>query len=112
MHEHISEYTVNALSRDQHRKINRGLQHIFSPNTAEIYRGLGWGAKTEGLVQRAQSGLTTSGRRDLQGAGCGQTHRFHFVVCDECLAKRLMAWLEGDVTNQSGPSQPSLDLMF
>ena len=30
---------------------------------------------------------------------------------EECLARLLMAWPEGDETNQSGSSQPCADLM-
>ena len=51
----------------------QGLEHISAANAAEISRGLSW-AKTAGLVQRTQSGPTTSGSRDLQGAGWRPNH--------------------------------------
>ena len=66
---------VIALSRDQCREINRGLEHILAPNATEIYRGPGW-AKTAGLGQRAHSGPSTSGGRDLQGLNGTRTADF------------------------------------
>ena len=89
----------------------QGEEHISAANAAETSRGLSW-AKTAGLVQRTQSGPTTSGSSDLQGAGWRPNHRFHVIACDEWLARLLMAWPEGDENNQSGSSQPCADLMF
>ena len=86
------------------------LEHI-SANAAEISSGLSW-PKTGGFVQRARSSPTTSGSRDLQGAGWRPPPRFHFILCNECMAKLLTAWPERDETNHSGSSQPCLDLMF
>ena len=57
--------------------------------------------KPQGLVQRAQSCPTAAASRDLQGAGWRQSHRSHLLVCDERLAKLLMAWPAGDDTNGS-----------
>ena len=105
-------YTYGRCTVDRSTPIDQqGLEHISAANAAEISRGLSW-AKTAGLVQRTQSGPTTSGSRDLQGAGWRPNHRFHVIACDECLARLLMAWPEGDETNQSGSSQPCADLTF
>ena len=75
MHIHIYIlYVYGRCTVDRSTPINQqGLEHISAANAAEISRGLSL-AKTARLVQRTQSGPTTSGSRDLQGAGWRPNH--------------------------------------